>query len=78
MNDLCAYTIQLRGQVSESEINALVPLRLAAAESDVQAGTGATRFTLRSDQSGLIGLMRSLHGLGFIILSVNREELVKE
>ena len=74
MNDLCTYTIQLRGQISEGEINALIPLRLAAAGPADPAGTGATCFTLRTDQSGLIGLMRSLHGLGFVFLSVSREE----
>jgi hypothetical protein len=71
MKDVCVYTIRLRGQISENEINALVPLRL---EDAGQAETGATCFTLCTDQSGLIGLMRSLHGLGFVLLAVSREE----
>jgi hypothetical protein len=28
MNDICTYTIQLRGQVNENEINALGPLQI--------------------------------------------------
>jgi hypothetical protein len=72
MNDLCVYTIRLRGQISENEINALVPLRLAGAGP---VETCATSFSLCTDQSGLIGLTRSLHGLGFVILAVSREEM---
>jgi len=68
MNDLCTYTIQLHGQVSENEINALAPLQMAVEKS----APGATWFTLRTDQSGLIGLMRLLHGLGFVFLSMTR------
>jgi hypothetical protein len=29
-----------------------------------------TQFSIRTDQSGLIGLMRRLHNLGFAFLSV--------
>jgi hypothetical protein len=68
MNDICTYTIQLRGQVNEGEINALGPLQMTLDE----AGAEATCFTLHTDQSGLIGLMRHLHGLGFVFLSVDR------
>jgi hypothetical protein len=68
MHDICTYTIQLRGQVNESEINALGPQQMTVEK----AGTGTTWFTIHSDQSGLIGLMRHLHGLGFVFLSVNR------
>ena len=68
MNDLCTYTLQLRGQVDEREINALGPLKMAIEK----AGPDATWFTIHTDQSGLIGLMRHLHGLGFVFLSMNR------
>ncbi len=66
MNDLCTYRIQLRGQVDEAEINAMSPLRMAVTKVD----TDATMFTIRTDQSGLIGLMRHLHAMGFVLLSV--------
>jgi hypothetical protein len=68
MVDICTYTIQLRGQVSEGEINALGPLPVTAEKAEASA----TWFTIQTDQSGLIGLMRHLHGLGFVFLSVNR------
>jgi hypothetical protein len=68
MYDNCTYILQLHGQASESEINALAPLLLAVERS----GPGDTWFSVRTDQSGLIGLMRHLHGLGFVFLSVQR------
>ena len=70
MHDVCTYTIQLRGQVSEAEINALGPLPMTVEK----AAPGATWFSIQTDQSGLIGLMRHLHGLGFVFLSMNRND----
>ena len=68
MNDLCRYTLQLRGLVSEGEINALSPLQMTAEQTE----TEITRLTFSADQSGLVGLLRHLHGLGFVILAMNR------
>ncbi len=68
MNDKCTYHIQIRGQVDESEINAMSPSQITVE----QAGTDATLFAVRTDQSGLVGLLRHLHGLGFVLLSVSR------
>jgi hypothetical protein len=70
MDDICAYLIQLRGRVDEAEINAMSPLQLTVKEVDV----ASTLLTVNTDQSGLIGLMRHLHGLGFVFLSVKREQ----
>ena len=70
MNDICAYLIQLRGQVDENEINAMSPLQMTVTWVD----TASTLLTVHTDQSGLIGLMRHLHGLGFVFLSVKREQ----
>ena len=69
MNDMCAYHVRLHGQVDEAEINAMSPLNMAA----VQVDGDATLFSIRTDQSGLIGLMRHLHALGFVILSIERD-----
>jgi hypothetical protein len=70
MNDVCTYLIQLRGQVDEGEINARSPLQMTV----VRADPDATLLTVGTDQSGLIGLMRHLHGLGFVLLAVSRIE----
>jgi hypothetical protein len=72
MNDASTYLIQLRGQVDEAEINAMSPQEVTAEKRDA----GATQLTVCTDQSGLIGLMRHLHGLGFVFLSMKRVDSV--
>ncbi len=62
------YHIQIRGIVNEAEINVMSPLEIRV----VQVETAVSTCTTRTDQSGLIGLLRYLHGLGFELLSVSR------
>jgi hypothetical protein len=69
MNDICTYHIQIRGQVDEDEINATSPLQMTV----VRVDAASTLLTVPTDQSGLIGLMRHLHGLGFVFRSINCE-----
>ena len=69
MNDICTYLIQLCDQVNESDLNAMSPIQMTV----VRADTASTLFTICTDQSGLIGLLRHLHGRGFVLLSVYRE-----
>ncbi len=71
MNDVCFYTIQLRGQVSEEEINSLGPLQVQVTQVEPRG----THLAFTSDQSGLVGLIGYLHGLGFVILSVKLIEV---
>jgi hypothetical protein len=66
VNDTCTYHIQLHGHVDESEVNAMTPLQMALERAEASV----TLFSVRTDQSGLIGLLRHLHGLGLILLSV--------
>ncbi len=66
----CIYRIQLRGHIDEEEINEMSPLLLQREGGD----TAVTQFSIATDQSGLIGLMRYLHGLGFVFLSVRCKE----
>ena len=68
MDDTCTYFIQLRGQVAADEINARSPLLLTLIDTDPTL----TRLSVTTDQAGLIGLLRHLHGSGFVILSVSR------
>lgn len=70
MDDTCTYFIQLRGQVAADEINTRSPLLLTLIDAD----SVSTHLTVTTDQAGLIGLLRHLHGLGFVILSVNRSQ----
>jgi len=69
MHDICTYHIEVRGQVNENTLNAGSPLEMTVVRRD----TATTLFTICADQSGLIGLMRHLHGHGFVLLSVTRE-----
>ena len=66
----CVYHIQIRGQVDEEEVNEMSPLLLIREGGD----TAVTLFSVHTDQSGLVGLLRHLHGLGFVFLSVNGEQ----
>ncbi len=67
MENLSTYFIRVRGQVEEEDINAASPLHLTVKQvEDVIA-----LITVQTDQSGMIGLIRHLHGLGLLILSVN-------
>jgi hypothetical protein len=68
MHETCIYRIEVEGQVDERELNAMSPLRTTVA----RAGPAATLLTVNADQSGLIGLLRHLHGRGLLLLSVSR------
>lgn len=69
MHDICTYHVEVHGQVDENAFNATSPLQMTV----VRVDTAATLFTIRTDQSGLIGLIRHLHGRGFVLLSVTCE-----
>lgn len=69
MNDLCRYRVQVAGRVDEAELNATSPLEIQVE----QYNADTTWLSVQTDQSGLVGLMRHLHGLGFVFLSVERQ-----
>ncbi len=66
--DPCTYRIRLRGPVEANELNALVPIQVRI----VRKSQAATLISAHTDQSGLVGLLRCLHGLGYVILSIAR------
>jgi len=71
MEDVCTYHIEVRGQVAEDEINITSPIHMTVVREDASA----TLFTVCTDQSGLVGLIRHLHGRGFVLLSVSHDRL---
>ncbi len=82
MNELCTYQIEVLGQVDEKDVSAGGPLQVALVRMSADnAGPdeGKTRpyastlFTVCTDQSGLVGLLRHLHGRGLVLLSMYRE-----
>jgi hypothetical protein len=66
MQDIWIYQIEVLGQVDEIDLNAISLLEIKIE----QVNPTSTQFTVCTDQSGLIGLMRYLHNLGFVFLSV--------
>ncbi len=76
MDDFRVYKIQVQGQVEEEDIRTACPLHIRIEE----AGGTETTFVVRSDQSGLIGLVRYLHGMGLVLLSITAtsEEIQSE
>lgn len=69
MRDVYAYRIEVEGRVHEGDVNAMGPLQVTVRRRDEVA----TLLTVRTDQAGLIGLLRHLHGRGDVLLSVARE-----
>ena len=69
MQEICTYQIEVQGQMDENDLNTMSPLEMTV----VQVDTVATLLTIRADQSGLVGLIRHLHGRGFVLLSITRE-----
>jgi hypothetical protein len=65
MHDIHTYHIEVRGQADDA-FNETSPQQMTA----VRVDQASTLFTVRTDQSGLIGLIRHLHGRGFSLLSV--------
>ncbi len=68
MEDVNSYHIRVRGPVDEADLNAGSPLHLIVAES----GPEAALLIFSADQAGMVGLIRHLHGLGYVLLAVIR------
>ena len=68
MDDVHTYQILIGGQVAESEIAAFSPPGWKI-ELD---GATSSRMTIQTDQSGLVGLIRHLHGLGLELITISR------
>ncbi|MHC1772024.1 MAG: hypothetical protein AB9907_09855 [Flexilinea sp.] len=71
MKDICTYLLKLRGQVNDDEVNIMSPIQMKVKHVEPEG----TLLTLYTDQSGLVGLMSYLHGLGFTFLSLTCVDL---
>jgi tetratricopeptide (TPR) repeat protein len=65
--DVRTYKIQIHGRVEEADIHASSPLPFAIEQIE---GNNTT-ITLQTDQSGIIGMIRHLHGLGLTLISIS-------
>ncbi|HEY3341533.1 MAG TPA: hypothetical protein VGK81_05925 [Anaerolineae bacterium] len=65
------YVIKILGHIDETLVDWFGPLNIA---SDAEEGgqLTATLSGIVTDQAGLLGLIRHLHGLGIVLLSVER------
>lgn len=74
MQAMHMYAILLRGRIDPGELGAASPLRMK-----VECLEGEnTKCEVRTDQSGIIGLLRYLHGRGFVVLSVSCKSQIRE
>lgn len=64
--DMRVYQIRLSGQMDEDFVQAFCP----AGTLRTDEGETTLLANIRTDQSGIIGLIRSLHNLGCTILAV--------
>ena len=71
MMDTQQYYILLRGRIDPGEIGTASPLDMKIERMDTQN----TKLEVLTDQSGIIGQLRYLHGRGLVILSVYCEEI---
>ena len=60
------YQLMLFGEISEEDVNPMSPCGVTL----IRSGKTSTTFRVATDQAGIIGLMRYLHGNGFRFLSV--------
>jgi len=68
IEDVCTYTIEVRGHVDENDVNATSPLRL-----EIQQTTETSSLIAAcTDQCGMIALIRHLHGMGLVIESLHK------
>ena len=69
MDESCRYQIKVGNGVDEGALNLASPLQVRV----VRAERGATVLVTRTDQAGLIGLLRYLHQQVYVLLSAIRE-----
>lgn len=67
--DVRTYQILIHGQVEEADIRPTSPLQFMVE----RGGETGTAIKVRTDQSGIIGLIRHLHGLGLVIIEMHYE-----
>lgn len=67
MEDTHIYYIQVRGLVQAEDIESIRPPGLMI----YPLGEKGTNLRVCTDQAGMIGFIRLLNGLGFVLLSIS-------
>ncbi len=65
------YVVRVHGRIDGSLADWLGPVDVASADAGGDAGI-TTLSGIVTDQAGIVGLIRHLHGLGIVLLSVER------
>jgi hypothetical protein len=74
VDDTCTYQIEVRGQADENDLQVMSLLHLTVVQvNDKEQPSASTLLTIRTDQSGLIGLLRHLHARGVMLLAIHCE-----
>lgn len=63
------YQIEVEGSINEEIFNTASPIQIEV--ENIQHSI--TLITVYTDQSGIIGLLRHLHRLGFVVIALNRK-----
>ena len=71
MNCNSVYEIKVRGDIAESWLKGFGALDVQP-ESITGRGYQTMMFKIVTDQSGLVGLIRQMHGLGIVLMSVRQ------
>ena len=74
LDERTRYTITVEGTVDPSLADWCGPLTIAAAQGPDE-GMVTTLSEITADQAGLVGIIRRLHGLGIVLLTVERGAL---
>ncbi len=73
------YVIRIQGNIDGGFVECFGPVKVTGAEGE-GGHVISTLSGIVTDQAGLMGLLRHLHGLGVVLLSVERaaQETTKE
>jgi hypothetical protein len=63
------YQVRVENGFDAEAFNATGPLQIVSARREA----ASTLLRIHTDQSGLIGVLRSLHQQGYVLLSVSRD-----
>jgi hypothetical protein len=69
LDEHTGYKIKVEGRVDASLVDWFGPMQIFSADGDGQI---TILSTLDMDQAALVGLIRHLHGLGIVLLSIER------
>jgi hypothetical protein len=65
------YEVTVKGEIDLSWLTAFSEVGVHS-EIVERGGYPSTLFTIATDQAGLVGLVRRLHGLGVLLVSIRR------